>query len=90
MTEDQLLAFHTYQREAIIELAHHLIGHATELAELAITRASTIGITEYGDTSYHKENEYLEIDVDEELADAIFYMHIILLRRTQAAASTDV
>lgn len=79
MTEDQENELRRLGRLAILSLAAQLINDADEIIDLAIERASTIGVREYGDTAYHKPVEYLEIDVLEELADAVFYRHIILI-----------
>lgn len=87
MTSEQEQELRRLGRLAILELAAYLIEDADELVELAVERASTLGIREYGDTSYHKDIEWLEVDVMEELADAIFYQHIILLHQSAVDSS---
>lgn len=84
MTEAQEQALKALGHRAVLELCHHLIDNSADLIELAIHRAATLGVKEYGDISYHKEIEHLEVEVDAELADAIFYLHIILLKRIAA------
>lgn len=87
MTADQEKALAKFGREAVIALAHRLIENADEIVGLAGYRASTVGVREYGDVSYHKTIEHLECEVDEELADAVFYQHIILVQRHERAAA---
>ena len=65
----------------IASLCSRLVEHKEELVEMCIERASTVGVAEYGDTSFSKPIEYLEVDVDEELSDAIFYESIVELLR---------
>ncbi len=78
MTSEQEQELRRLGRMAVLSIAQQLIEESDELVELAVERASTVGLSEYGDTSYYKPVEYLEVDVMEELADAIFYQHIIL------------
>lgn len=89
MTEDQLTAFLVFARESVTSLARHLIEHGDELIDLSAQRASSLGVEQYGDTSFHLPIERLELEVNEELADAIFYQHIILLTRMQNKSASD-
>jgi hypothetical protein len=43
------------------------------LFALAIERGATIGADQYGDKSFHLSKKELDKEIDEELADAIFY-----------------
>jgi len=79
MTDEQEAELRRLGRLAVLSLAEQLIEDGDDLVEFAIDRAASLGVREYGDTSYHKDVEYLECDVAEELADAIFYQHLILL-----------
>jgi phosphoribosyl-ATP pyrophosphohydrolase len=79
VTSEQEQELRRLGRAAVLTIAQQLIEEADELVELAVERAATVGMSDYGDTSYHKPVEYLEVDVMEELADAIFYQHIILI-----------
>ena len=84
MTEEQVKAFRKTQRETVIALTHLLVDNADALCDLTVKRAVTIGVEQYGDTSYHKTNPILNVDVREELADALFYLHIIINRKHES------
>ena len=86
MTAEQEEELRRLGRLTILSLAAQLIEDADEIIELAVDRASTIGVREYGDTAYHKPIEWLEVDVLEELADAVFYRHIILIDEAEKGA----
>jgi hypothetical protein len=88
VTSEQEIMLKRFGREAAIDLCHLIINNIDELVELATIRASTEGVKEYGDTSYHKNALELKQETMEELADAIFYRHITILQ-TQKAATTD-
>jgi hypothetical protein len=84
MIDDHMSTLRSDARAAALELCRLLIDNIDWLTELAIDRATTIGVAEYGDTSFHKPLERLEVDVDEELADALFYQ--CLVRRARVAS----
>lgn len=84
MTEEQELALKALGREAALDLCRIIVNNSDELVELAIHRAQNIGVKEYGDTTYHKDITEVRGELFDELADAIFYRHIILLRYQQA------
>lgn len=63
---------------AIYTMLCDLLAHATELVELAVERATSIGAAEYGDASFHKTPLELRRDRFEEHADAIFYASVEL------------
>lgn len=87
MNDKQISTLRRRGRQAAIELCHRIIDDYEDLIELAIERALTLGVTEYGDTSYHKDLEHLEVEVNEELADAIFYQHLVIRARGRKQAS---
>jgi len=84
MTSEQIEALRRFGREAVLALAQRIVDNADEIVGLAGYRASTLGELEYGDASYHKGVEHLEREIDEELADAVFYQHIILWQQANA------
>lgn len=55
-----------------------------ELVELALERASSLGVAEYGDASFHKPLERIEMETAEELGDAIFYQALYSARERGA------
>lgn len=61
---------------AVFDLVNTLLDRADELVELAVSRAGSVGAREYGNTSYGKTHAQLGVEIDEELADAIFYGHL--------------
>lgn len=81
MNDSQIQKLRRRGRQAAIELCHRIVDDYEDLIELAIERALTLGVQEYGDVSYHKPIERLEVEVDEELADALFYQHLIIRAR---------
>lgn len=87
MTEEQRARYYELAKSAIQHLHTELVEHAVEIIALGDHRATTLGITEYGDISYHKPIEHLEQDIHEELADAIFYTHILLTKKRELKAS---
>lgn len=67
--------------EAAQRLVEMLRGRITELVELGFERAfDTVGVHEYGDSTYWKSTEQLADEAAAELADAIFYLHIPVAR----------
>lgn len=87
MTEEQRARYYELAKDAIQHLHTELVNHAVEIIALGDHRATTLGITQYGDISYHKPVEHLEQDIHEELADAIFYAHILLTKRAEVKES---
>lgn len=81
MTEDQINELARLGRLAILSLAEKLIENEHDIIDMAIERASTLGVAEYGDVSYYKPLERLECEVLEELADAVFYEHLAIIAR---------
>ena len=77
MTPEQRQLLERLGKEAVISLALRLIERGEDLIQLAITRASSEEAAAYGDSSYRKPVGALQVDVDEELADAIFYEHLV-------------
>lgn len=73
-----------YRRHAD-EAAQRLVGvlqaRLAELVELGFERAfDTVGVHEYGDSTYWKSADELAEEAAAELADAIFYLHIPVAR----------
>lgn len=67
--------------EAAQRLVSVLQERLSELVELGFERAfDTVGVHEYGDTTYWKPAELLAEEAAAELADAIFYLHIPVAR----------
>lgn len=74
----------TYRRHADVavrRLAQLLDARMDELVELGYRRAfDTVGVHEYGDSTYWKDSDALTEEALAELADAIFYLHIPVAR----------
>ena len=61
-----------------------------ELVELGFERAfSTVGVHEYGDSTYFKDDASIEAETLEELADAIFYLHVPIARAAGELPETE-
>lgn len=54
-------------------LIERLQQRRAELVDYSVERATTIGVTEYGEAAWHKTPDQLLREIDDELADAIFY-----------------
>lgn len=67
--------------QAAVELAAYITERAPYLTLLAVHRARTIGADTYGNASYDKTYGELMGELDDELADAIFYQHIATQKR---------
>lgn len=64
--------------ERLVEL---LQARMDELVELGFERAfDTVGVHEYGNSTYFKSADSLADEAAAELADAIFYLHIPIAR----------
>jgi hypothetical protein len=61
---------------AIAGLIRELQTRGDELTELSVERAKTLGVAEYGDSSYSLSFDAVGLEVDMELTDAIFYQHL--------------
>lgn len=73
--------YRRHAAEAAIELVEILRSRVDELVELGFERAfDTVGVHEYGDTTYWKPTDQLSEEAAAELADAIFYLHIPVAR----------
>lgn len=69
--------------EAARELSVLLAEHRDELVALGAERAfETVGVHEYGDRTYRLDDGRLRTEALAELADAIFYLHIGLARKS--------
>jgi hypothetical protein len=75
----------TYRKHAastIDDLIRMLDERRDELVDLGEKRAfDWVGVEQYGDGTFWKSGEQLEIEASEELADAIFYLQILTGRR---------
>lgn len=79
--DQQRSTYRTHAREAAHRLLALLEAQLEELVELGYERAfDTVGVHEYGDSTYWKTAEQLDDEAAAELADAIFYLHIPLAR----------
>jgi len=72
--------FDDHANEAIERLITIINGSRAAIINHARERASSVGVAEYGSTSYDKTNSQLGIEVLDELADAVFYEHIVASR----------
>ena len=71
------------ERAILTADAAHLVDvtQMAELVELGYERAfTTVGVHEYGDSTYWKDPAALADEAAAELADAIFYLHIPVAR----------
>jgi hypothetical protein len=79
--ERQRELYRSHSAEAAQRLVAVLQARLDELVELGFERAfDTVGVHEYGDSTYFKDTEQLADEVAAELADAIFYLHIPVAR----------
>lgn len=79
--EQQREAYRLHAHAATDRLLARLAERRAELVTLGMTRAfDTVGVHEYGDSTYHRSPAELGDETDAELADAIFYAHIELAR----------
>ena len=76
LTPEQEARLRQRGHQAVFGLENTLLGRADELVALAVERAGSVGAQDYGDASYRKTHTQVGVDVDEELADAIFYEHL--------------
>lgn len=79
--EQQRELYHRHADEAADRLVEVLRARLSELVELGFERAfDTVGVHEYGDSTYWKPDTQLSEEAAAELADAIFYLHIPVAR----------
>lgn len=79
--EQQRDLYRRHSAEAATRLVEVLQARLGELVELGFERAfDTVGVHEYGDSTYWKSTEQLADEAAAELADAIFYLHIPVAR----------
>jgi hypothetical protein len=79
--DQQRELYRLHADEAAQRLVEVLRGRIAELVELGFERAfDTVGVHEYGDSTYWKSTEQLAEEAAAELADAIFYLHIPIAR----------
>lgn len=79
--DQQRKLYDKHAEEATKQLASLLSSNVDRLIELGRERAfDTVGVHEYGDSTYWKTNEQLIVEAFEELADAIFYLQISIAR----------
>ncbi|MCW2956952.1 MAG: hypothetical protein JWO69_1821 [Thermoleophilia bacterium] len=73
--------YRQHANEAAQRLIVVLQERLAELVELGFERAfDTVGVHEYGDSTYWKDAAQLSDEAAAELADAIFYLHIPVAR----------
>lgn len=70
---DPELTVRAHAERSVSFLIRELLERKDELVELAVARASSIGAAEYGDAAWQRSPAELSVEVDEELADALFY-----------------
>ena len=73
---EQMAAFDAHSRQSTFALMALLNRNKDEIVRLSRERAFTVGLTEYGDKSWHLGLERLKIETLEELADAVLYQSI--------------
>jgi hypothetical protein len=79
--ETQRELYRQHADEAAQRLVQLLQDRIPELVRLGFERAfDTVGVHEYGDSTYWKGTEQLADEAAAELADAIFYLHIPIAR----------
>lgn len=79
--EQQRELYRRHGADAARRLVDVLQARLDELIELGFERAfDTVGVHEYGDSTYWKSTEQLADEAAAELADAIFYLHIPVAR----------
>lgn len=79
--ERQRELYRRHADEAADRLVDVLRARLDELVELGFERAfDTVGVHEYGDSTYWKPTDALAEEAAAELADAIFYLHIPVAR----------
>ncbi|MBC7461841.1 MAG: hypothetical protein H7287_10810 [Thermoleophilia bacterium] len=79
--DQQRELYRTHAAAAADELMVVLQARLQELIDLGFERAfDTVGVLEYGDSTYWKSTEQLSEEAAAELADAIFYLHIPVAR----------
>jgi hypothetical protein len=79
--EQQRELYRQHAAEAAARLVDVLRARLDELVDLGFERAfDTVGVHEYGDSTYWKSTEQLDEEAAAELADAIFYLHIPVAR----------
>lgn len=61
-------------------LAHRICLNEEKIFNLGIERARTIGVKQYGDSSFHLPLHQVKIEVDDELADANFWEGIYVAK----------
>ncbi|MCW2949661.1 MAG: hypothetical protein JWN41_674 [Thermoleophilia bacterium] len=73
--------YRAHAEAAAHELLRVLQAQLATLVELGFERAfDTVGVHEYGDSTYWKSTSQLTEEAAAELADAIFYLHIPIAR----------
>ncbi|MCB0878908.1 MAG: hypothetical protein KDC46_08005 [Thermoleophilia bacterium] len=88
--EQQRELYRAHSAEAAERLVGVLQARLDELVELGFERAfDTVGVHEYGDSTYWKTTEQLADEAAAELADAIFYLHIPVAREHGALPAVD-
>jgi hypothetical protein len=79
--DQQREMYRTHADAAARRLLALLEERKDELVALGFERAfDTVGVHEYGDSTYWKPSEQLTDEALAELADGIFYMHVPLAR----------
>ena len=79
--DQQRELYRAHADEAADRLVEVLQARLAELVELGFERAfDTVGVHEYGDSTYWKLTDQLAEEAAAELADAIFYLHIPVAR----------
>lgn len=88
--DQQRELYRRHADEAAQRLVDVLRTRLDELVELGFERAfDTVGVHEYGDSTYWKSTDALAEEAAAELADAIFYLHIPVARERGTLPAPD-
>ena len=61
---------------AKLRIIAEIHAHWDDIVALSVERAEGVGVTEYGDASFHKSSAELRRERFEEYADALFYFQV--------------
>ncbi len=86
--DKQRATYDEFADEAARQLIGMLEKRIPHLVDLGRSRAfEDVGLYEYGDATYWHDDDRLQDEVDAELADAIFYLQILVARQAGALPS---
>lgn len=77
---EQEALFEKHAKRAALAMGAYLHRHSERLCDLAKTRLLTLGVDEYGDRAWHLDRDRVKVEIDEELADGLFYNAVLRAR----------